>query len=88
MSRRRKTLLVILPVALLIIALLLPGVGLASSGKGSGKGVVHQLYTAADGTVYNSIYHVNNGKETVTGAIYPKSGPLKFYPKSGPLKVK
>ncbi|MCE5254401.1 MAG: hypothetical protein LLG45_09400 [Actinomycetia bacterium] len=59
----------------------------AAVDKGNnGKGVIHTIYTAPDGTVYNAIYHVNTGVLTVTGAIYPQSGPLKFYPDCGPLK--
>jgi hypothetical protein len=80
MSRRRKTVLLLLPVLVLIIALLISGVGIAAPGKGgsdNGKGVIHQTCTAPSGTVYNAIYHVNNGKLTVTGAIYPECGPLK-----------
>jgi hypothetical protein len=80
MSRRGKTVLLMLPVLVLILALLISGVGMAAPGKGgsgNGKGVIHQIYTAPSGTVYNAIYHVQNGKLTVTGAIYPKCGPLK-----------
>lgn len=79
MSRKRKAILLMLPVLVLILALLISSVGVAAPGKGfnNGKGVIHELYYAPDGTVYNAIYHANTGELTVTGAIYPQSGPLK-----------
>jgi hypothetical protein len=118
MSRKRKGVLLLIPVFVLVLVLAVSSVGMAAAGgngkgKGNangngkapavteataikaggvddksnnGKGVIHQIYTAPDGSVYNAIYHVNTGKLTVTGAIYPKSGPLKFYPDCGPLK--
>lgn len=92
MTRKRKTVLLVLPVMVLILALAVSGTGLAGSWKTSGqktansdngKGVIHTLYQIyPDNNVYNAIYHVNKGKITVTGSIYPKSGPLKTHPKA------
>ncbi|MCL4367823.1 MAG: hypothetical protein M1337_01420 [Actinobacteria bacterium] len=70
---RRTSLLIIIPVVLLIIALLVPAIGLAKPGNGA----VHKIYTSPNGATYNAIYHPQTGHLTVTGAIYPKSGPLK-----------
>jgi hypothetical protein len=120
MTRKRKGILLLVPVIVLVLVLAVSSVGMAAAGgngKGNGKGnasgngkvtsvteatattvsgvegksnngkgVIHEIYTAPDGTVYNAIYHVNTGKLTVTGAIYPKSGPLKFCPDCGSLK--
>jgi hypothetical protein len=80
MRRHTKHLLWLVPIVLLIIALLVPAMVSAAPGKAvSDKAAVHStIYYQDTGATYNVIYHAGDpGKMTVTGAIYPKSGPLK-----------
>lgn len=77
--KRRTALLLIVPIVLLLVVLLIPAVVSAGPGKAaSDNAAVHKLiYDPDAGLTYNAIYHPKDGTYTVTGAIYPKSGPLK-----------
>lgn len=82
MSKKMKSLLLVLPVVVLVVVLLLSAVSAAAPLS---KGVSHLLYQTPSGTIYNVIYHVYKPAEALyhspswvlTHSVYPQCGPLK-----------
>jgi len=80
MRSRKTRLLILVPIVLLILALVIPTAVFAAPGKAkSDNAAVHStIYYPDTGVTYNVIYHKGDPNNmTVTGAIYPQSGPLK-----------
>lgn len=80
MRSHKTRLLLLVPIIILILALVIPTAVFATPGKAkSENAAVHStIYYRDTGLTYNVIYHAGDrGNMTVTGAIYPQSGPLK-----------
>lgn len=80
MKSRKARLLLLVPIVLLALVLVIPAAVSATPGKAnSDNAAVHlTLYYPDTGLTYNVIYHGGDPYDmTVTGAEYPKCGPLK-----------